>query len=184
MKRLALVQAIGLVLAMTIGAKPALAQSTEPVTRPVEITPFVSIGSVLSSRVGAAIAFALTPKLSLETEIGYRRGEIGALSSNVSLLYNLPQLGRVTPYLAGGVGLEQYGAPVGQPGVGLVAQSKMAFAVNAGGGLKVPIDNTWGFRTDARWFNGFGRDAGEHWRLYNGVTFGTGALRPGVNAMR
>ena len=174
MKRLALVLVIGLVLTMSIGALPALAQSAEPVTHPVEITPFVSTGSVLSSRVGAAIAFAITPKLSLETEIGYRRGEIDALSSSVSLLYNLPQLGRVTPYLAGGVGLEQYGAPAVQPGGGIVALSRMAFTVNAGGGLKVPIDDTWGFRTDARWFNGVGRDVGEHWRLYNGVTFGTG----------
>ena len=54
---------------------------------------------------GAAIAFAFTPTLSVETEIGYRHGEIDALSSTVSLLYNLPRLGRVTPYFAGGVGL-------------------------------------------------------------------------------
>ena len=175
MKRLALVQAIGLVLAITIGAKPALAQSADPVTQPVEITPFVSTGSVLSSRVGAAIAFAFTPTLSLETEVGYRRGEIGAVSSTVSLLYSLPKLGRVTPYLAGGVGLEQYGAPVEQRGLGIVAQPRIAFTINAGGGLKVPIDDTWGFRTDARWFNGVGRDVGEHWRLYNGVTLGKGA---------
>jgi len=38
----------------------------------------------------------------------------------------------------------------------------------------VPVDANWGIRTDARWFNGLGRDAGEHWRLYNGVTFPTG----------
>jgi hypothetical protein len=47
-------------------------------------------------------------------------------------------------------------------------------AINAGGGLKLPVNDTWGIRTDARWFNGLGRDAGEHWRLYNGVTFPTG----------
>ena len=56
----------------------------------------------------------------------------------------------------------------------LAAQARTAFTINAGGGLKVRVDDRLAIRTDARWFNGVGRDAGEHWRLYNGVTFGTG----------
>jgi hypothetical protein len=60
------------------------------------------------------------------------------------------------------------------PDGALAAQRRTAFAINAGGGLKVPVGDNWGIRTDARWFNGLGRDAGEHWRLYNGVTFPTG----------
>ena len=40
--------------------------------------------------------------------------------------------------------------------------------------LRIPIDDRWGVRTDARWINGTGRDAPEHWRIYNGATFGVG----------
>ena len=40
--------------------------------------------------------------------------------------------------------------------------------------VKVPVDETWGLRADARWFNGLGDQAGEHWRLFNGVTVKTG----------
>jgi len=46
--------------------------------------------------------------------------------------------------------------------------------MNAGGGIKMPVTDSWGIRTDARWFNGLAEGAGEHWRLYNGVTFRAG----------
>ena len=91
-----------------------------------------------------------------------------------SLLYDLPRIGRFKPYLAAGAGLEEYATALKLPDGALAAQPRQAFAINAGGGLKVPVDDNWGIRTDARWFNGLGRDAGEHWRLYNGVTFPTG----------
>ena len=167
----------GCVFALTT-ASPAYAQEDsrrrgdERQSREVEVTPFVSLGSVYSSRIGAAIAFAWTSQLSVEAEVGYRRSEIDALSSSVSLLYDLPRIGRLAPYLAGGIGLEQYGAPVQIPGSGLVTLRKTAFTVNAGGGVKVPIDDTWAFRADARWINSVGKEGPEHWRLYNGVTFG------------
>lgn len=140
----------------------------------VEVTPFVGIGSGASARIGAAIRFEWTRDLSVELEMDYRRAEINALSSNVSLLYDLPHLGRTVPYLAGGVGFEQYGTAFGMPGVGVVTQRKLAFTVNAGGGLRVPVNENWGIRTDARWSNGIGSDAPERWRLYNGVTFRRG----------
>ena len=78
------------------------------------------------------------------------------------------------PYLAAGAGLEEYATALRLPDGALAGQRRTAFAINAGGGLKVPVDDKWGIRTDARWFNGLGRDAGEHWRLYNGLTFPTG----------
>jgi hypothetical protein len=168
------------VLALTMVAWPALAQSpTEQAPKPstasgVEVTPFVSLGSIASSRIGAAIRFRWTPTLSLEAETGYRRGEIGALSAHMSLLYDLPRVGRLRPYLAGGLGIEQYGTALDVPRLGLVTQARLAFAVNAGGGLEVPVNQHWGMRTDARWFNGLGTFAPEHWRLFNGVT-----IRPG-----
>jgi len=165
-------------VALVTGAAPAYAQTgSQPEMRPeaqVQVTPFVSFGSTASSRIGAAIRFNLTPTLGVEAETGYRSGEINALSAHVSLLYDLPQVGDLTPYLAAGVGLEEYATAIGAPGVGIVQQQRLALAVNAGGGANVKVSQRWGVRADARWFNGLG-SAPEHWRLYNGVTF-----RPGI----
>ena len=138
--------------------------------RPVQITPFVSLGSYGTSRVGAAIAFALTSNLSVEAEMGYRSEETQALSASINLLYNLPSMGRVTPYLAAGVGLAQHGVPIETPS-GILPQRRTAFTVNAGGGVNVRVDDRWSLRTDARWANSVGRDGPESLRLYHGVTF-------------
>ena len=138
------------------------------------VTPFVSLGSPFSSRVGAAIAFPLTRNLSLEAEVGYRREEMNALSAHLSVLHELPGLGRVRPYLAAGIGLEEYGTAAPQPDGRLATLQRTALSVNAGGGVKVPVADKWGVRADARWFNGLGEQAGEHWRVFNGVTFKAG----------
>ena len=53
-------------------------------------------------------------------------------------------------------------------------EARIAFEVNAGGGVKVPVADTWDMRTDARWFKSFGRDASEHWRVSHGVSFDVG----------
>lgn len=79
-----------------------------------------------------------------------------ALSAHLSLLYGLPRMGRLKPYLAGGLGLEQYGTALDVPRFGLVSQHRLAFAINMGGGLEVPVNRHWGIRTDARLFEGFG----------------------------
>jgi opacity protein-like surface antigen len=162
------------VIVLATGGLPAAAQSTNTNHAPVEVTPYVSFGSYPSPRVGAAVAFRLTPTLSVESEVGYRHDMAGRLSASASLLYDLPRIGRFRPYLAAGAGLEEYATALKLPDGALAAQRRTAFAINAGGGLKVPVDDNWRIRTDARWFNGLGRDAGEHWRLYNGVTFPTG----------
>ena len=131
MKRYIWIPLLASLALLTLGAAPARAQS--------EVTPFVSLGSVNSSRAGAAIRFAWTSDL------------------------------------AGGVGLEQFAFAIGQPG-GLVAtHSSVAFTVNAGGGVRVPLNDRWGYRSDVRWVNNLSRQGGEHWRVYNGVTFKTGA---------
>jgi opacity protein-like surface antigen len=163
------------VIVLATGGFPAAAQSTDTNTgAPVEVAPYASLGSYPSPRVGAAVAFRLTPTLSVESEVGYRHDMARRLSATASLLYDLPRIGRFRPYLAAGAGLEEYATASALPDGALAAQSRTAFAINAGGGLKIPVDDNWGIRTDARWFNGLGRDAGEHWRLYNGVTFPTG----------
>jgi hypothetical protein len=178
MKAFIHIAAVGITLALAaspVGAQSLTTETTEDVATPsISVTPFVSIGSSASSRVGAAVTFPWKRNFSLEAEIGYRRAEINALSAHLNLLYDLPAVGRVTPYLATGLGLEQYGTAETLPAGGFATQARTAVFVNAGGGIKVPVDNNWGLRTDARWFNGIGRDAGEHWRVYNGVTWLTG----------
>jgi hypothetical protein len=140
--------------------------------RSVEFTPFVGMGSIGSARVGAAVAFPMSREFALEMEVGYRNrdGGLDTLSSSVNLIYDLPALGRVRPYLAAGVGLEETVTGLHVPGRGVVSLQGVSLAVNAGGGVKVPIDERLAFRSDARWSKGFGRNAGEKWRLYNGVT--------------
>jgi hypothetical protein len=168
-------------LAWTFGASPASAQDVADtptqhteVSRGVQVTPFVSMDSRGSTPVGAAIRFPLGASFSLETELGYRRGEgdMNALNSSVNLLYDLPRLGRTTPYLATGVGLAQYGVPVvARNGTVIGTEPRVGLEINAGGGLRVPVDEKWGMRTDARWFKSFGRDASEHFRVSQGVSF-------------
>lgn len=174
MKRQSLTPAM-FVIVVASGVLPAAAQPTDTAdAAAVEVTPYVSFGSYPSPRVGGAVAFRLTPTLSVEGEVGYRHDTAGRLSSSASLIYDLPRIGRFRPYLAVGAGVEEYATAVELPNGELGSNGRTAFVVNAGGGLKVPVDDHWGIRTDARWFNGLGRDAGEHWRLYNGVTLNTG----------
>jgi hypothetical protein len=135
-----------------------------------EITPYVFLGSGTSSGVGTAIRWPLASPLSVELESNYRHAEINALSFNLNLLFDLPGVGPVTPYLASGVGVDQYGTPEALVG-NIATRKRTAVSVNAGGGLRVQTDENWGVRADARWFNDLGTGP-ERWRLYNGVTFG------------
>lgn len=157
--------AFGATAQAQVGEQSAIGRPT------VEVTPFVGISSATSARIGAAIRCALVRDLSLELEIDYRRDEINALSSSVNAIYDLPRVGRIVPYLTAGAGVEQYGTPYEVPGLGVVTLRGLALTVNAGGGVRVPVTENWGVRTDARWSNGIGRDAPERWRLYNGVSF-------------
>jgi len=124
------------------------------------------------------VTFPITPKLSLETDMAYRRGEghINALSTNVSLLWFTPRIGRSSPYIVGGVGLEQYGAPVfGAPsGLPIGTQSRLRPTVNAGGGVKTPMNDKLDLRTDARWFKSFGNQGSEQFRVAQGLSFDVG----------
>jgi opacity protein-like surface antigen len=170
--------ALGFLLVIVTAATARAQSDTDPpwqeaASRPIQISTFVSQGSSGSSQFGGAIEFPWTKNASVEVEVGYRRSEIAAPSSSVNLIYALPRLGRVVPYVAGGVGLEKYATAIPWPDNRVITVANYALAINAGGGVKVPVDDRWGFRSDARWFKGFGRNGQEHWRLYNGVTLGT-----------
>ena len=165
--------AVFALVASALGALQVGAQDAKP----VEVTPYVALGSAGASPVGAAVTFPVTSTLSVETDIAYRRGEgnIHALSSSASLLYSLPRVGRSTPYLAGGVGLAQYGAPVfGSDRRPIGTQKDVAFTVNAGGGLKMPMNEKLDLRTDARWFKSFDRQGSEQFRVAQGISFDVG----------
>jgi hypothetical protein len=162
-----------LLAAFTFRALPVGAQDAKP----VEITPYVALGSAGASPVGIAVTFPVASTLSVETDVAYRRaeGRIHALSSNVSLLYALPRIGQSAPYVAGGVGLSQYGAPVfSSNGSPIGTQPRIAMTVNAGGGVKVPMNERLDLRTDARWFKSFGRQGSEQFRVAQGISFGAG----------
>ena len=107
--------------------------------------------------------------------LGSGEGRIHALSSNISLLYFLPRVGRSTPYVAGGVGLSEYGAPVfssnGRP---IGTESRVALTVNAGGGVKMTMTEKLDLRTDARWFKSFGPQGSEQFRVAQGISFDVG----------
>ena len=165
--------AVFAVVAFTLHALPVGAQDVKP----VEVTPYVGLGTAGASPVGTAVTFPVTSTLSLETDVAYRRGEgdMHALSSNVSILYYLPRAGRATSYVVGGVGLMQYGAPVfSSSGPPIGTEPRVALTVNAGGGIKMPMNETLDLRTDARWFKSFGRQGSEQFRVAQGISFDVG----------
>jgi opacity protein-like surface antigen len=159
-------------IAFTLAASSVGAQDAKP----VEVTPYVALGSELASPFGAAVTFPVKSKLSVETDVAYRRaeGNINALSLSASLLYDLPRVGQATPYVAAGVGLSQYGAPIfSGDGPPIGTQSRLAIAVNAGGGLKMPMNEKLALRTDARWFKLL-RQGTDQFRVAQGISFGAG----------
>lgn len=160
-------------VALALGTLPARAQDAVP----VEVTPYVALGSAAASPVGAAVTFPITSTLSVETDVAYRRGEgrIHALSSSASLLCFFPGVGQSTPYVAAGIGLSQYGSPVFAPsGPPIGTQPRVAMTVNAGGGLKMPMNETLDWRTDVRWFKSFGVQGSEQFRVAQGISFDVG----------
>lgn len=159
-----------LMLAVSSSAWSQSTTSPTPSPAAFEITPHVALGSAASTGVGAAITWPLGKSFSVEFEMGYRRAEMNALNTSLGLLFDLPSIGRLQPYLIGGAGLDQYRTAEGSPS-GLLIRSTTGLSLNAGGGIRVPLTPDFGLRTDARWSNGIGRHAPERWRIYNGVTF-------------
>jgi len=155
-------------VAFTLGSLPVAAQES----RTVDVTPYVGVGTAGSSPLGVAVTFPVTSKLSFETDVAYRRGEgnINALSSNASVLWLLPRLGRSTPYAAAGIGLAQYGAPVfSSSGVPIGTARDVAVTLSAGGGVTTPINSKIDLRSDARWFNSLGTGS-EQFRVAQGLS--------------
>jgi len=164
--------AVFVLVAFPLGASPAAAQDA----RPVEVTPYVGLGLDGSTPVGTAVTFPLTPTLDLEMDVAYRRdADINAFSTSASLLWSLPRIGQARPYLAGGVGLTQYGAPLfSVSGVPVATQRRLTTTINAGAGVKMPMNDKLAMRTDARWIQSFGRQGTEQFRVSQGISFDMG----------
>ena len=165
--------AVFALVVFALAALPAAAQNAKT----VDVTPYVAAGSAGASPIGAAVTFPVAPALSVETDVAYRRGEgrINALSSSASLLTSLPRLGRSTPYVAGGVGLSEYGSPVfSASGPPIGTQSRVAMSVNLGGGLKIPLNDKLALRTDVRWFQSLGVPGSEQVRVAQGISIDLG----------
>ena len=165
--------AVFALVVFTLAGLPVAAQDAQTVA----VTPYVGLGSAAAFPVGAAVTFPVTSTLSVETDLAYRRGEgdFTALSLSASLLYSLPRVGQSTPYVVAGLGLAQYGAPVfalnGRP---IGTQPSVAITANAGGGVKMPVNEKLDLRTDARWFKSFGLHGSEQFRVAQGLSFDVG----------
>jgi opacity protein-like surface antigen len=162
----------------------AHAQSGQPVTddrasprRPIDITPYVLLGSGNASGVGAAVRWPIADRLGLELETELSRAQITAVNVALSLVYDLPTIGAVTPYVAAGIGLERFGKAYYRPNGPPLLGADTGIVLNAGGGVRIPVTDRWGVRSDARWRHGTNPESGDHWRIFNGATFGVGGKR-------
>ena len=162
------------------GAQPPPAREARDL--PVQVTPFVSSGGE-SSSVGVGVRWPFMSRLSLEFEAEYRRTlarplyntlENNGVNGNVNLVVDMPALWRVRPYLLGGGGLEHYNFLV-QPEPYFFRDTGVSFVVNAGGGVRVPINDRFGIRTELRWTDGWTKgDPGGGFRMFYGATVGVG----------
>src|SRR5262245_11718311 len=147
---------IGAVLFATLAiATSARAQNGSAHEDP-QITPYVFLGSNASTGAGAAVRWPLPGPLSVELETSYRFSEVSPLSANLSLLFDFPEFAQMTPYVAAGIGLDQYAFADTSPTGHLIMHAGTALSVNAGGGVRVRAAENWGIRADARWSNGLG----------------------------
>jgi hypothetical protein len=149
---------------------------------PIQVSPFVSSGGD-SSGVGAAVRWPLASRVGLEFEAEYRHipaepirrtVDNNGVNGSVNLVVDLPTIGRVRPFVLGGGGLEHY-AFLAQPEPYFMTDTGMSFVVNLGGGVRVPINDRFGIRTEVRWADGWTKGAPTgSLRILYGATVGVG----------
>ena len=172
----------------------ARAQAVSPTPAPpIEISPFVSTGLGDSAGVGASVRWPISVKFAIEAEaefrhtdgrLNYDTADNDGFNGSLNLIYDLPRLGRATPYVLGGGGLEHWAQPIpigpysltGPPPL-TVSNSGTSFVINAGGGVRVAITERWGLRAEARWSDGWAQGAPESVRIFYGATVGLGGKR-------
>jgi len=123
---------------------------------PIEVSPFVS-------------SSGNTPADPLRGTL-----ENNGVNGNVNLVYDLPAIGRVRPFVLGGGGLEHYAFLV-QPEPYFLSDTGVSFVVNVGGGVRVAINDRFGIRTEVRWADGWTKGAPTgSLRIFYGATVGVG----------
>jgi len=161
---------------ITVGwAHAASAQPTDQTSAPPAastsraflLTPFFAIGDDLAPGGGAAFSIPWTPSLRLEAEASLGAD---AARTSVSLLYSIPRLGRFTPYVAGGGGVQRDEFEM-LTSVGFFTRKKMELAANIGAGVTIAGNERWSYRADFRWYNPKA-EWPESWRAYSGIVFG------------
>jgi opacity protein-like surface antigen len=143
---------------------------------PDAVTPFHSSQRELgdSQGMGAAVQWSLTPKLALEAETEFRSGRLDTLKGlTANVVAELPRLGRVTPFVVGGAGIDDYRWNLYLPH-GSFGRTELNFAVNAGAGVRVHLTGAWSARVDVRWSDGMAEQAKPVTRVLYGVTLGLG----------
>jgi hypothetical protein len=145
-----------------------------PLRLPVEVSPSISTGSSGAPGLGASVRWSVAQRLGVELESEVRWAELTAVDTHAGVVYDLLTIGRVTPYVTGGIGLERFAYAFVVPGLPVGTGTGTTLATNAGGGLRIPVTERFGVRVDARWFNPHDRRAAERWRLSTGVTLGFG----------
>jgi hypothetical protein len=143
---------------------------------PVEVTPFVSAASGDATGVGAAIRWPLVSRirLGIEVDTEFRSGETRGINSSVNAVFELPVFRRVRPYVVGGAGVERYAALQYLAQFGSFMRPTTGPYWNLGGGVRVPINERWGFRVDVRYSDGFDDLAPDRLRVSWGATVGLG----------
>ncbi|MGE0594055.1 MAG: outer membrane protein [Vicinamibacterales bacterium] len=149
------------------------------------VTPFVGIafGGNLEStpgQFGIAAGYAMTERLTVEGEFFAAPGaEVGVLDSfetdiysvSANILYHfLDSSENFTPYGAVGLGALIGNTDLAERFDDVEDDSSTALSFNVGGGVKAAMNERWGVRLDARYFNG-DDFAPDHWRVYAGVIF-------------
>jgi hypothetical protein len=155
---------------LAVAVSPATAQTDQPPAdgrRSFNLTPFVAMGDDLAPGAGASIAYPLANWVHLEAEASL---DTNAARSGLSLVVNLARFGGVTPYLAGGAGVQRDEVDDGGSGdPWLRTRKKTEFAVGIGGGATMRIGPRWDYRVDFRWYNPKA-EWPESWRVYNGLS--------------
>ena len=140
---------------------------------PVEVSTFLSVGGLDTSSTGVTARMPIRARLSLEAEAEWRLEAISGLNASGNLVLDLRKPGRVAPYVIGGAGIDRYTVTIDWPQHGSTTQLTSALSVNAGGGVRIPLNARWGMRTDARVSNGIGRGP-TRWRVFYGITANVG----------
>jgi hypothetical protein len=140
-----------------------------------EITAFGGTGPAGTPSAGAAVRWPVADRLGLEVETEVGRAQLAALSLALGVVYDLPSIGRVVPYVAAAVSLRPYTKASFRPGGGVLVGTDTGIFLDAGGGVRVPVTDRWGVRSDARWRHRAGSADPSQWRVYNGATFGVGS---------